>query len=284
MKSATVTLAAFLASTRQLVMADLYTFTLSGGSVLRYTDAQLTQSDESGNAYLPLNIERSGIRSVRGVEVDSLKVTIGANASVQINGVPLLAFIANGGFDGSTVLLKRAFKADWNLPLQGTLILFGGRFGQVSEASRTRVQFAVNSWLELLNQQMPRNLFGVDCLHTLFDSGCGLSRAAFTLAGTAQAGSTSTVVQGSASAANGVYDLGTLTFTSGVNAGVKRTIKRQVGGVITLLPDLPATPAAGDAYQITQGCDRAMGTCSAKFNNLARFRGFPFIPTAETSL
>lgn len=284
MKTATPQLAAFLASTRQLVMADLYTITLSGGSVLRYTDAAFTQQDAAGNDYLPLDISRSGISVKRGVEVDSLKMTIRANESVLLNGVPLIAFIAQGGFDGATVLLQRAFAADWGQPLQGTLVMFGGRFGEVNEASRSRLSCTVNSWLELLNQQMPRNLYQAGCLHTLFDAACGLSRAAFTASGTAQAGSSADTVQASASAADGFYDLGTLRFTSGANTGVKRTVKRQLGAAVTVLPAFPFAPSSGDAYELTQGCDRSKATCATKFANLGRFRGFPFVPAAETSL
>lgn len=36
--------------------------------------------------------------------------------------------------------------------------------------------------------------------------------------------------------------------------------------------------SAGDAFTIYPGCDKQQSTCSAKFNNLIHFRGFPYVP------
>lgn len=47
----------------------------------------------------------------------------------------------------------------------------------------------VKSPLELLNIQMPRNVIQPGCRHTLFDTGCTLSAAAFTTSGACVAGS-----------------------------------------------------------------------------------------------
>ena len=38
----------------------------------------------------------------------------------------------------------------------------------------TEVQLTINSDLELLNVQMPRNIYQDQCLHTVYDAGCGL--------------------------------------------------------------------------------------------------------------
>jgi hypothetical protein len=44
---------------------------------------------------------------------------------------------------------------------------------------------------------------------------------------------------------------------------------------------LATTPKilVGDNVTLTAGCDRTRATCVAKFNNLANFMGFPYIPT-----
>ena len=46
---------------------------------------------------------------------------------------------------------------------------------------------------------------------------------------------------------------------------------------------LPAAVANGDTFQVWPGCDKVQATCSGKFANLARFRGQPYIPMAETA-
>ena len=35
---------------------------------------------------------------------------------------------------------------------------------------------------------------------------------------------------------------------------------------------------AGDAFTVYPGCDKTRNTCLNKFNNLLRFRGFPYTP------
>nr|WP_070158321.1 phage BR0599 family protein [Sphingobium phenoxybenzoativorans] len=49
------------------------------------------------------------------------------------------------------------------------------------------------------------------------------------------------------------------------------------GGVT--LADPPAfVVAAGTLALLTEGCDKRMATCSARFGNAANFRGEPYLP------
>ena len=78
--------------------------------------------------------------------------------------------------------------------------------------------------------------------------------------------------------ASSAYAQGSITFTSGVNAGKTATIKWAGSGALQLAYPLLNAPAPGDSFIVYKGCDHTMGTCQAKFNNLGNFRGFPFIP------
>ncbi|MCU0624551.1 MAG: phage BR0599 family protein, partial [Gemmatimonadaceae bacterium] len=80
------------------------------------------------------------------------------------------------------------------------------------------------------------------------------------------------------------FDLGIVRFTSGALSGVSRVVRSHVqsGGVLRLVAPLPAAPAPGDGIAVTPGCDKRQATCSSKFSNLARFRGYPYIPVPET--
>jgi uncharacterized phage protein (TIGR02218 family) len=143
--------------------------------------------------------------------------------------------------------------------------------------------------------QMPRNTLQPNCIHTLFDSGCTLLKAAFQVAGVVTAGSGSSSILASAlSQATGYFDLGTIAFTSGVLNGVVRSVKTytNVAGVKTIVPAIalspvgsstPTAPANGDTFSIVPGCDKTQSTCTSKFANLAHFRGFPYIPVPETA-
>ena len=73
-----------------------------------------------------------------------------------------------------------------------------------------------------------------------------------------------------------------LTFTSGANAGHAIEVKHhgESNGVVTM--ELWQAPAqelqAGDAFEVTAGCDKQLATCSDKFSNTANFRGFAHMP------
>ena len=58
----------------------------------------------------------------------------------------------------------------------------------------------------------------------------------------------------------------------------------QAGASLTLGYPLQSTPAPGDTFTVYYGCDHTPGTCQSKFNNLANFRGFPYIPPPQMAV
>jgi uncharacterized phage protein (TIGR02218 family) len=53
--------------------------------------------------------------------------------------------------------------------------------------------------------------------------------------------------------------------------------------ILARLP-LQSPPAAGDTFTVYFGCDHTPGTCRSKFNNLANFRGFPYVPPPQMAI
>ncbi len=285
MRSASDALVALL-NANQFVMADLYTITLATGDAFYYADYDVDLV-YGGHVYKSndLQISRSGIRCVAGIEVDTLNVDIVADASHNMLGIPFLQVAHNGGLDGARMMVERVF-----MPLDnptdtsaGGLLLFAGEIN-VDEIDRGMARLSVLSDLALLNVQMPRNIYQAGCLHTLFDVGCALSKAAWAATSTVAAGSTNTQINCGLTQAADYFTLGTITFSSGPNAGVSRTVKAYSPGSITLSPPLKAVPTTGDAFTAYPGCDKQQSTCNTKFNNLPRFRGFPYIPIPETAI
>lgn len=276
----------------QLVMADLYTITTPGGLLLRYTNQQRAVSVNGVTWSAGPLLKRGQTRLAVGIQVDTLDVTLAADASVQVNGLPILQFIARGGFDNARLALERAFAASIGAAVTGTLELFSGRISQARSVTRLEARLTVKSDSELLDVQVPRNVYQPPCMNTLYDPACGVNRATHTTASTAQSATDSARLYftHNLAAAAGTYDLGVITFTSGANASVSRTVRKYetvVGsGVnrITLMGPLPAAVANGDAFTISKGCDRQQSTCNTKFTNLARFRGTPYVPTPESIL
>jgi uncharacterized phage protein (TIGR02218 family) len=289
MKTASTTLQNFLADNATFVMADLYQFTLSGGTVLRYSGAaQLI--NYGGNSYpVGPRFTRSGLGQKRGVQVDSLDLEIDADERHQVNGVPLLSFIRNRGFDSALLTVTRVFAQDWSTAWVGGFTAFLGRLSEITESGATYVKLKVNSGLEVLDANMPADLYQASCLNTLFDSKCNLARAGFQSVGTVTGVASVSGFNTNLTQAGGYFStggLGTLLFTSGANNGVRRTIKTHVnaGGALTFVAPFPAVPAIGDQFQIWPGCDLSQSRCSNFFNNLINFRGQPYIPIPETIL
>jgi uncharacterized phage protein (TIGR02218 family) len=292
MKTCTPELAAFLNAARQGLAFDLWTFTLQSGFVLRWTDADIDIAIAGGQFVRGPIISRDRVKCARGLEVDQLGVTLSSPTQL-IGSQALPQFAVLGGFDGAAVQLERVyFDTSGAAPVlvNGALLLF---VGTVSDTlpSRMGAKLTVKSQLAQLQQQLPRNVYQAPCMNNLFDSNCGVNRAANTVSGSITSigtGSNPTLtvsLQGTASA--GYFDLGIVKMTSGVNEGIGRTVQAQggSGNSITLqfARPLPFALAVGDTFTATAGCNKPVTTCGNKFNNLIRFRGQPFIPVPETT-
>ncbi len=266
----------------QAIAADCYTFTLQTGLILTYTNADVPVT-LNGYIYAANAILVDGLKfkCAAGLEVDQQQITVSARATDTVGGVPFLQALRNGVFDGCEIQRERAFLNSWSAPDTanpiGSVILFKGRIGTIDNVGRTTAQITVNSDLVLLDLQMPRNVYAPACQHVLYDSGCTLNKSAFGTAGTVGAGSTGSVINWSGASTS--FNQGTITFSSGINTGVTANVKGAVAGVsLSLSYPLLNAPSTGDAFTAYFGCDHTQSTCANKFNNLANFRGFPYIP------
>jgi uncharacterized phage protein (TIGR02218 family) len=290
LKTISAGLAAIMAG-NNFLLAELYTFVLAGGTVLRYGDYDpgLPVLVAGGNSFPAsgLKFKRTRTRQTIGLQVGSIDVEIFADPSdttSYVNGVPLQQFVDGGGLDGATVQVDRCFMSVWgDCATNGTLLWFYGRASDVT-FGRTSVKLTVKDLRELLNINMPRDVYQPGCLNTLFDANCTLSKSAFINAGAAQSGSTASVINiGAGGPPDGYFALGTITFTSGANSGISRRIKAHAGGLLALSMAFPASPAVNDTFNAYPGCDLAKATCQNKFANLNNFRGQLFVPVPETA-
>jgi len=264
-----------------LAFAECFTFTLATGTILTWTnvDMAVTYNGATFSATGPL-VQGLKYKSSVGLEVDKQQITIAARPTDLISGNPALQAIREGAFDGASVQRDRVFLTAIGGTVIGGVTLFHGRVSTVDNVGRTSAEITVASDLVILDYDMPRNLYSPTCVHALYDSGCGVIRGTFSARGTATAGSTAGLIM-SGVAASG-HAQGSLVFTSGANANVRATVKSVVAGVsLSLMYPLPQTPAPGDGFTVAFGCDHTRGTCQGRFNNLANFRGFPFVPPPQ---
>lgn len=274
-------LAAVRAGTQPLYMADCFTFTLQSGAVLTYCDKDVPVKI-GATVFLANSLRVDGLtfKCSVGLGVDTQQLTIEATPADLVGGVPVLVAMRNGLFDGCQITRDRAFFATWppSAPAIGSVNLFSGRLATVDTLGRTTAQVTVNSLLTLLDISMPRNQYQPNCNHALFDAGCGLSKAAYATNGAVGAGSTAGTIAWTG--ARNTFTQGTITMTSGVNAGIGASVKTALPGTsLTLLVPFETPPAVGDTFTAYPGCDHTTGTGGcAKFNNLVHFGGFPYIP------
>ncbi len=295
-------LAALLAS-RSFVMADLYTFTLYGGGVLRYatSDVDMAYGGITWPASKVLFDSAGGSKAhwKLGMDTDSWNITLyprprdplgGAAYPDTIGGIPFLAAIRTGALDGAIVQIDRAYLPAWPgytghaANPTGVITLFAGVVAE-AEATRSGVALVINSHIERLGDTMPRNLYQAGCRHSLFDSQCGVAAGLYAVNGVIPvtlSGPLLTLPM-APPAGSGTYTLGTMAMTSGINAGSTRLIKAWSANGLTLMSGFASPLASGDGFALTPGCDKAMTTC-AKFGNLANFGGMPFIPSPEAAV
>ncbi len=85
--------------------------------------------------------------------------------------------------------------------------------------------------------------------------------------------------------ADGFFDQGKITFTSGLNIGRSMEVKSYLntGGQIDLVIPMVEAVQVGDAYTLHAGCSKDFQTaCKTKFDNTINFRAFPHVPQTGT--
>lgn len=290
MRPADAAVIAILESGEPFVFADCFTIMLRSGTILRYTNAQLPlrftpPGDVAPRTFVSRSVIIDGMsmRSVRGIEVDEQDCLVSAPPETLVDGVPFMSALRLGQFDGGIILRDRAYLQNWASNVAGAIRLFSGRVSAIDPGGDTKAMMKVKSELIVLDQEMPRNAFQMSCKHTLFDAGCTLIKGDFATTDVAGMGSTRGVIEW-AGATAGEFDLGTMHFETGANVGQQRTIRRSNGTQIILVFPFDNVPVAGDQFKVFPGCDYTRDRCENFFNNLDNFRGFPFVPVAETAL
>ncbi len=168
----------------------------------------------------------------------------------------------------------------------GLVNVFYGRVAEI-DFGRSSVQININDPRELLDIDMPRNLYTAQCRYALFSPQCMLNAATF--AKNVTVGVVTTTQQFTISdttEVDGYYALGNLVFTGGKNDGLRMLVRTSVGasGALSLLAPMPWTVAPGDSATVYPGCDKTAVTCNNKFNNKINYGGFPLVPAPETAV
>lgn len=191
--------------------------------------------------------------------------------------------LSAGLFDGAWV-------EAWLVAWDGTTVpkaLLRGTFGAVQHSETGFTAEVLGDGAKL--QQTPLvHVLKPDCRWQFGDGNCGKDLGPLTVTGTVDDGDGMRAFTDAARAETaGYFSRGRVTFTSGLNIGIRAEIKTHAtGGVFTLWPRLAFPVVAGDQYSMTPGCTNMKaasgGTngCDA-WANFVNFGGFPWVPGAD---
>ena len=287
MKQASEDLIKFLATTEgnKLRLADLYTFKLTNGTILRFTssDFDIIVNDKIFS-HKNAGISRSSMSWLTGLSVDDVTIEFNPTENDKLDDVSLVEAFRNGSFDGAEVQLDIAFYKDgWeNEPLVLEKLFVGNI--DVDEIGGSYVKVSIKSYTELLNAAFPSQVYQASCCYALYGAGCGVNRANFSEDAYVLTNSTKKQINCQLRQAAGYYQNGVITFLTGKNINVKKSIKVHQSGFLTLSTPLPYAPAIGDKFSVSAGCNKTISMCESKFHNKANYSGTPFVPKADSTV
>lgn len=285
LRAAPPALVAALAAGTIRYSADLMTIRLADGvTVLRWTnfDRDLTYAGQVFLAQSTL-LNRMTWKVTNTLEVPGFTLKASSLNTGFNGGAALQVQIHAGLLDGAAFLGQRAMMgADANPNTLGVVSLFAGKVAGIDLDGLTAA-IAIHGKINDLDQYAPQNLYQIPCNHAFCDSGCTLSKAAFTSSfAIGSSPSTIFIPWASAPANPTAYQNGVIAITSGLASGSRRTIVAASAAGMTLSYPLPFMPAAGNGFTAQKGCDKTYNSgsnqsCTA-YSNTAHYRGFPDVP------
>lgn len=281
-------------ASKEFVFADCYTFVPKTGAPLRYTAAQQSvdvMPIDGGTfpvRYLAGKVLISGllVRNTIGIEVDQQEVNIDytGDISYQAQLTWPQALLA-GRLDGARVRRDRFIAKTWRGPWLGGMPMFKGLVSSLNAVGHQSATVNVKAELVLLDTQMPRDLFEPQCGWTWGDSSCGIDQNDFAQLGTVGAGPSRSVLPWSG--ADSSFSLGKIFMSNGDDTIRVRTISRVADGKLFLAYPLDFDPVEGSIFTAFPNCKRMKENCVTYHGDpgwKSKFKGFPFIPVAETAV
>lgn len=262
-------------------LAWCWRVTRSDGAVFGFTDHDRPLVFDGTEFEPESGFAAAELRHRADLSVDAQDAE-GALSSDRITETDIL----DGRWDNAAV---EVWRVNWESVAQRVL----ARRGNLGQVRRGRFAFTaeLRSLAHFLDQQTGRVYQGT-CDAAVGDARCGVNLAspAFTGSGSVLAleGDRTILAFGLGGFASGLFGLGQLEWSGGVNAGRRAEVARHeivAGSVRIILAEAPVRPVAvGDPFVVRAGCDKRLETCRDRFGNALRFRGFPHIPGQDAIL
>ena len=246
-------------------LCHCWALTLRDATRLGFTDHDRPLAFD-GLTFTPTSgLDAGALQSATGLAPDNIEV-VGALSDDAITETDL----ERGRFDDAEADI---YRVNWADPGQ-RILLFRGSLG---ETTRGPLAFTaeLRGMAHRLDQPQGRAYLR-RCDAELGDARCGVTLAPIAGVVTIVAPHGTLTVTGLPS--TDAYTHGILTWTTGANAGQTAAIRTHSQNTLTLWAPPPDAVQPGDAFTVTEGCDKRFETCRTRFANAARFRGFPHMP------
>lgn len=215
------------------------------------------------------SFQPSAIQNSIGGSNGNLELTLLFGAS-QITYADAL----RGVYQGATVTVSIASYANI---AAGIGVLNSGRIGSFSLPSKLYGVISVVGSSGKMDRTLTE-VYTPICRADFGDSRCTLDLAAFSAAFTITAITDSSLIMTGLTAADGLYNLGTLTWATGGNAGRAQEVAYSLAtGAVALFYPPPYPMVIGDTGTIIQGCAKTLAACTV-YANVPNFRGEPYVP------
>lgn len=263
--------------------ADLYRFDY-GSEIFRFTNIE-DPVEFGGAVYEPVEIRR-GSPKLNPREQTSQKMTVSAPADQR----PFSDFTLIQPARKLEITITRIqldepqqglgspqIQSPYQSPLpiiepHVGFIIFEGYVTSIAFSGRT-CDIDCNPDSEQFNREVPRYKYQSLCNHVLYDSQCQVDKNLHKQQGLVNG------ISGNQISVNGFT--GT-SFTGGYVQNLSGTDYRMIiehsGDTFTLLLPFATNPLGSDVIAF-EGCAHDVVTCRDKFNNVANYGGFPFVPT-----
>lgn len=270
-----------LSTSQSFLSCDLYELKLKSGISYYWadTDADVNYGGHTYKGDGPI-ITREKIATNSTVSVDKLSVTITASQNDQIGGVPVLEVAHNGGLDGATLDLRRAFFDDAGKVIE-CIDLFHG-ICEVTQGGGFILKISAKSVVQKLNIEYPNRRYYPQCPYSIYLKECGVDIKAYRKKAKVTAVTGTNTVQIDIPFEDGYYTAGGMEWISGPLAGQATQIMDSKNSTIIYMSATNTSPRIGDVAYIYPGCDKTPETCKNKFNNFSRNRATPYVPLKET--
>lgn len=229
--------------------------------------------EAGGVFWFPDNISHGRIRA--GVEFlsEPLDLTVGTDT---VNH-PLRYYLARKNMEITSLSI---FESDADtLTLDRTAPVYTGRLASVIYEDSGIIKADCSSILRISEQQVPRQQVQRTCNHRLFDANCGVVEATYQVPGTLII-VTDEYVEAVEFGAEAITRADVNWFAMGkVRVGTEvRMVVGQDGDKL-YLDEAFSLAAGGDAAVALPGCDKRIGTCLNKYDNVLRTIQFPYLPS-----